>query len=362
MSTPDSGERTEQATERRLREAYRKGKLSRSQDLTAWFGLGAVAVVAPAIIAAGSTAGVDQMFRLRSVVANPSPAAAVESLRDGMSSILPTVGVMLAAVVGVTLLVASLQGGIHFRRLGRVEQFNVVSGMRRVFGVQALWEGAKALLKTAAIGLALWLVVSGLIPVLAASGAQPVSYLLQIAADGTAALLQVAIAVGIALALLDVFVVMRRNRKHTRMTKREAKDEHKNSEGDPLIRQQRRSRQLAVSRNRMIAAIADADVVVVNPTHVAVALRYEPGKAAPRVVAKGSGVIADRIRTEAASKDVPMVRDIPLARALHAACELGDEIPEALYTAVAHVLVFVAALRRRGSARGVHTLPPRRQA
>ncbi len=112
-------------------------------------------------------------------------------------------------------------------------------------------------------------------------------------------------AAGLVLAAADVFVVMRRNRKKTRMTKKEVQDENKNTEGDPLIKSQRRSRQLAMSRNRMIAAIADADVVLVNPTHVAVALKYEPGKSAPRVVAKGAGHIAARIREEAEAKSVP---------------------------------------------------------
>jgi len=143
------------------------------------------------------------------------------------------------------------------------------------------------------------------------------------------------------------------------MTHREVADEHKNSDGDPLIRQQRRSRQLAMSRNRMIAAVAGSDVVLVNPTHVAVALRYEVGRAAPKVVAKGKGVVAEKIRERAIEAGVPLVRDIPLARTLHAACELGQEIPAELYTAVARVLVFVDMLRRRGSARGVHSLPVR---
>lgn len=142
------------------------------------------------------------------------------------------------------------------------------------------------------------------------------------------------------------------------MTLKEVRDENKNMEGDPLIKSQRRSRQLAMSRNRMIAAVADSDVVLVNPTHVAVALKYEPGKSAPRVVAKGAGTIATRIREEAGSRQVPMVRDIPLARALHASCELGQEIPPDLYNAVARILAFVMALKSRGSAAGVHTMAP----
>ncbi|MFP5358987.1 MAG: flagellar biosynthesis protein FlhB [Actinomycetes bacterium] len=150
---------------------------------------------------------------------------------------------------------------------------------------------------------------------------------------------------------------MKRNRKQTRMSKKEISDEHKQSEGDPHVKGQRRARQIAMSRNRMMAAIAGADVVLVNPVHVAVALTYEPGTGAPRVVAKGRGHIAARIRAEAMDKRVPMVEDIPLARALHAACELGDEIPMHLYAAVARVLAFVMALRRRGAAAGMHRDP-----
>ena len=138
------------------------------------------------------------------------------------------------------------------------------------------------------------------------------------------------------------------------MTKKEVKDENKSSEGDPLIKSQRRSRQLAMSRNRMIAAVASADVVLVNPTHFAVALAYEPGRSAPRVVAKGAGTIAARIREQAETDRVPIVRDVGLARALHSACEIGQEIPVELYNAVAQVLAFVMALRSRGAATGTH--------
>ncbi|WP_298862367.1 EscU/YscU/HrcU family type III secretion system export apparatus switch protein [uncultured Microbacterium sp.] len=357
----DSGERTEKATERQLREARQKGKLSRSQDLTAWLGVGAAAIAMPAVLSAGASAGTEQTILLSSVMRDPTPTTAMEALARGLGSVLPTLGTLLAGVAIVTLIGSVVQGGLRVRRLeGRFEQFNIVTGLRRVFGMQALWEGAKALLKTAAIALALWTVVAGLIPVLTASGAQSITQLLATAAGGATGLLQVAIAVGLALAAVDVFVVIRRNRKHTRMTQREVRDEHKRSEGDPLIRSQRRSRQLAMSRNRMISAVAGSDVVLVNPTHIAVALRYEVGRSAPKVVAKGAGVIAERIRERATEAGVPMVRDIMLARALHAACDLGQEIPEELYTAVARVLVFVDLLRRRGAARGMHSMPSRR--
>lgn len=358
MSDTDSGERTEKATERRLKEARRKGQIGRSQDFTAWVCIGAAAVMTPPTIAAASQVLTEQALRVGQVAKHPTVGGAVEALGSAFGSLGGVLLPLLLVVVLATTATAVAQGGVHLRGVTmRTEQFNVVAGLKRVFGRQALWEGVKALLKTVAIGVALWIVVSGLVPLLMDSGRHNVTWLLQQAGGGAVALLQVAVAVGILLAAIDVVVVMRRNRQHTHMTKKEAKDEHKKSEGDPLVRSQRRSRQIAMSRNRMIAAVGDSDVVLVNPTHVAVALRYEPGRSAPRVVAKGAGVVAQKIRERAEETGVPMIRDIPLARALHAACEIGREIPEELYTAVAQVLAFIEHLKRRGTARGTHTMP-----
>lgn len=354
----DSGERTEQATDKRLREVRREGRLQRSQDLTAWVGIGAAAAVLPATIARAADASVAQFHRIGDLGPVPEPSAATEALSAGLASIAPTLGQAFAVVVAAVLAAAVLQGGVHVRRkFWHFEQFDPVKGLSRTFGVQALWQGVKAVAKTVVLGAVLWVVVQSLMPLLAGAGGLQLTAVLAAAADGVASLVVAAVAVGLVLALLDVLVVRRRNRKHTMMTKKEVRDEAKHTDGDPLVKAQRRSRQLAMSRNRMIAAVADASVVVVNPTHVAVALRYEPGRSAPRLVAKGKGLIAARIREEAERAGVPMVRDVPLARALHAACRLGQEIPVELYQAVAIVLTFVAALRRRGAARGVHALP-----
>lgn len=353
----DSGERTEEATQKRMKEVRSKGQLSKSQDLTAWVGVGAAALMVPTTIGLATSASVDQLFTVGAMVNSPDPLVAVESMNAGFGSMASTLIPMLAVVAVAVLIAAVAQGGVHMKRFtGNYEQFDVVKGMKRVFGGQALWQGAKVLMKTAVVALVLLVVVQGLAPVLMTAGGLSISALLEAAKQGAGSLLQSAVAVGLILAAADVFVVIRRNRKRTRMTKKEVKDENKSSEGDPLIKSQRRSRQLAMSRNRMITAIADADVVLVNPTHFAVALKYEPGKSAPRVVAKGAGTIAARIREQAATDRVPIVRDVPLARALHAACELGQEIPVSLYNPVARVLSFVMALRSRGAAHGVHTM------
>lgn len=342
-----------------MREVHEKGQIGRSQDLGAWIGIAVAALMIPAAIGNAAAAGQDQLLAVQRVIEDPELGAVQALLADALGSMGATLGPMLAVVAVAVLAAAVTQGGVHFRKMApQADHFDPVAGLKRVFGTQALWNGAKALLKTAVVGLVLWFAVQGLMPVLMTSGSLPLSAVLEAAAAGSGTLLRAAIVAGLVLAALDVFVVIRRNRKRTMMTKREVKDENKRSDGDPLVKSQRRSRQLAMSRNRMIQAIGTADVVMTNPTHYAVAIKYEPGKSAPRVVAKGAGPVADVIRARAEEERVPIVRDVPLTRALHAACELGHEIPVDLYTPVARVLSFVMALKARGTAAGTHA-PPR---
>jgi flagellar biosynthetic protein FlhB len=342
-----------------MREVHEKGQIGRSQDLGAWIGIAVAALMIPAAIGNAAAAGQDQLLAVQRVIEDPKLGAVQALLADALGSMGATLGPMLAVVAVAVLAAAVTQGGVHFRKMTpQPDHFDPVAGLKRVFGTQALWNGAKALLKTAVVGLVLWFAVQGLMPVLMTSGSLPLSAVLEAAAAGSGTLLRAAIVAGLVLAALDVFVVIRRNRKRTMMTKREVKDENKRSDGDPLVKSQRRSRQLAMSRNRMIQAIGTADVVMTNPTHYAVAIKYEPGKSAPRVVAKGAGPVADVIRARAEEERVPIVRDVPLTRALHAACELGHEIPVDLYTPVARVLSFVMALKARGTAAGTHA-PPR---
>jgi flagellar biosynthetic protein FlhB len=163
--------------------------------------------------------------------------------------------------------------------------------------------------------------------------------------------------VGLLIAAMDYAVVRQRTMKSMRMSKQDIKDEHKSAEGDPHVKGQIKSRQMQMARNRMMAEVQNADVVIVNPTHVAVALAYDPAKGAPRVLAKGADHVATRIRELAEEHRIPMVVDVPLARTMYRSVELGAEIPPELYNAVARVLAFVLSLRSRGSVAGVHRLP-----
>ncbi len=359
MSQDTSGEKTEKATPKRMKEVRKEGGLQKSQDLSAWAGIGAGVAMMPTVFGNVSVLLQDAMAQIRITISNPDVSVLEELLRTSLWSILPAIAPMLAASVIAAIIASTIMGGINIKKLKpNFKQFNLLKGVKQKFSFQALWQGIKAVLKTAVIGLVLYSVVQQMMPILMSAGGLPLSSVLSTANSAVNRMLWTAVAAGIALSVIDIVVVARANRKKTRMSKKEVQDENKNAEGDPHVKGQRRSRQLAMSRNRMIAAVSEADVVVVNPTHVAVALKYTAGQGAPKLIAKGRGLIAQKIRDKADESNVPMVHDVPLARALHGACEVGQEVPEALFTAVAQVLAFVMLLKQRGSQSvGVHTMP-----
>jgi flagellar biosynthesis protein FlhB len=353
----DSSEKTEKATPKRLKEARQKGKLSSSRDVIGWVTVAGAALMMPAVLSSARTELTMLVEGFGGVIADPEAAYARNYLLNALEGTLPIIAPLLASALVGTIVGTLVQGGIHFKQFKfSFEHFDLVKGVGRIFGRQALWEGAKSLLKTGVVGVAVWMAMQGVLPLLSTGNVLTVPALAATAMGVIGTLLQATIVAGLLIGAVDMFVVMRRNRKHTMMTRQEMKDEMKQSDGNPQMRAARRSRALAISRNRMMSAIGEADVVLLNPTHIAVALKYEPGKSAPRVIAKGQGEIAAKIRERAAELRVPMVENIPLARALHAACDVGQEIPEDLYAAVAKVLAFVMALKRRGAALGVHRL------
>jgi flagellar biosynthetic protein FlhB len=214
---------------------------------------------------------------------------------------------------------------------------------------------AKALLLTAVLIGLLWN-FRGEAAALAAAGTLP-----GLSQAGTL-LLQAFLALVAAMALLaalDVPLQLWRYRSKLRMTLEEVKEEARETEGDPQLRMRVRSRQRDMARRRMMAAVPQADVVVTNPTHYAVALSYrEGGMRAPQVVAKGAGLVAQRIREIAEEHRVPTLEAAPLARALYRHAEVGDEVPAALYNAVAQVLAYVYRLRHQASRGGAAPQPP----
>jgi flagellar biosynthesis protein FlhB len=355
-----TGEKTEKPTPKRLREARREGRIARSPDVGAWGGMLAASVLLPLSGRRLSGAFNGLVVRWDGVVADPDPAKLPALLaagaRAGALAVAPLAGTLL--VLGIAA--AAAQGGIHPATKAMAPKFsrlNPLAGIKRTFGTQVLWETLKAVLKVAVIALALWTVVRRLVPALMLSGSLPLLSIVDSVVGSAVSLVRTAAVAGLVLAGADYAFIRRKTNKTLKMSKQEIKEEHRQQEGDPHMKGAIRSRQLAVARGRMIADVPTADVVMVNPTHVAVALRYEPGRGAPRVVARGAGVLARRIREVAAEHRVPLVHDPPLAQALYRGVDLGREIPPELYTAVARVLAFVMNLKARGSAAGTHRVP-----
>lgn len=352
-----SGEKTEQPTTQRKRKARKEGQVPRTPDLGAWAGMLAASMLLPLVVKVGAGQVRELVARVPAVIENPDPAAMLSALRAALFA----VGLSIAPLAGSLLVIgiasAAAQGGLHFASKLMVPKFsrlNPAQGIKRTLGPHAWWEGVKALVKTSVLAGVLYYSIQGLIPMMFGSGAVPLETLLTEIVDAALRLIRAAALAGLVMAAADYAVARRRINKQIKMTKQEVKEEHKRSDGDPQLKGAIRSRQLAMSRNRMMAELPKADVVVVNPTHVAVALRYDPAKGAPRVIAKGAGAVATKIRERAAEHRIPLVQDVPLARALHAACDIGAEVPPEFYGAVARVLAFVMNLKSRGSAAGLH--------
>ena len=353
------GEKTEKPTPKKLRDARREGKIQRSADVGAWVGMLAASFVLPMVVTSAGGAATDLLLRVGGVIENPDPAKALELIGLGLKAIALALAPLAAVTVLAAIASSGVQGGIHFatkQLKPDLKRLNPLPGFKRIFGPHAVWEATKTTVKTIALGAVLYFAMAALTPALLTAGALPLAGTVGSAASAALSVVRLACVAGLVMAVADYLYIRRRNNKQLKMSLQDIKDEHKQSEGDPQLKGAIRSRQLAMSRNRMMADVATADVVLVNPTHVAVALRYDPAKGAPRVVAKGAGTIATKIRALAEENRVPMVEDVPLARALHKACQVGQEVPPEMYTAVATVLAFVMALKSKGSAAGKHRL------
>jgi flagellar biosynthetic protein FlhB len=293
-------------------------------------------------------------------IATPSVDEAFRVLREGGVHAFFSLVILGAMVMVVGVGAALAQGGFFLAtKLVKpsAKKLNLIKGFKRIFGPQMVWEGAKTVVKSAAVALLVWSAVRGMLPVVGAH--VRADDLLSNARDHAVGLVRNVALAGLGMGLADYAWQRRKVGKQTKMSKDDIKQEYKQAEGDPLVKSAIRARQLATARNRMMADVPTADVVLVNPTHVAVALRYNTAGGAPLVVALGAGVIAARIREVAAEARVPLVRDVPLARALYASTHVGQEIPAELFAAVAQVLAFVISRRGRGQHGGEHRSPRR---
>ena len=344
-------ERTEEATPRRREEARKKGQVAKSRELAS------VAVLLAGILTLFW--GSDFFYRQLSSIlhfyfqnaasisvdtADIQPLA-VLALRQMALVMAPLLSVMFAVAILANLLqVGPLLAPEHIKP--KWSNISPLSGMKRLFSAQAAMEFFKSLFKLTVVTWISYATVKAelphLLPLIHKAPGQILAYVGRISFS---IFFRSALAM-IILAILDFLFQRWQHEKELRMTKQEVKEEFKQTEGDPQVKARIRSLQREAARKRMMAEVPEADVVITNPTHLAVALTYEPQEMeAPVVVAKGAGHVAEKIKEIAGEHGVPVIENRPLAQSLYKSVEIGQAIPEALYKAVAEVLAFVYRMK-----------------
>lgn len=354
MAETEDASKTEEPTARRLQQGRERGQVAVSQDVKTWGGLVgtalALAFLVPLMVREGTTLLLPfidhpEAFRLESALL---PWALIDLVLAVGRLVAPILGLML--LVGIGLGVA--QVGLLWapdKVAPKASRLSPLAGIKRILSLSSVAEFAKGLVK---IGIVAFVFLSVTLPMLphigglaAVAPAAALARLHDFAvrfAGGTAAVIAV-------LAVADYLFQRLMFLKQMRMTRQEIRDEHRDSEGDPQIKARIRQLRAQRARQRMMAAVPQADVVITNPTHYAVALKYDMEKmAAPKLVAKGTDLVARRIRELAEAHDVPIVENPPLARALHGSVEIDGEVPPSHYEAVARVIGYVMRLKQGG--------------
>jgi flagellar biosynthetic protein FlhB len=342
-----AGDKTEKATPKKRDESRRKGQVARSMDLAGavilFAALQVLGMVGPGI---GARLQTLMEWALR-LIAHPEVVSQhgigellLHALKESGLALAPILAVVTVAAVVVNLLMVKFKPSTQALK-PQVQRINPISGAKNLFGPNGLVEGGKSILKVSAVGA---IVAVALVPQLSTMGAmvgmEP-AQLLGALATNVMAIAKRAAAAYFVIGILDMVWQKYRHEKSMKMDKQEVKDESKQQQVPAEVRSEIRRRQMAASRARMMAAVPDADVVVTNPTHYAVALKYDGSNPAPEVVAKGADLVALKIREIAKEHGVAIVPDPPLARSLHASVDVGQQIPEELFGAVAQVLAFV---------------------
>ena len=356
----DKASKTEKPTPQRQQEAKKDGQIPRTAELSAWVAVLVASVLVPKLVRGLADLFRDLLGELQRVIVEPDPDIAMQVMKSAAVHGLVLLGPLLGAMVVAAIVSNAAQGGIRVyakKFKPKFETLNPAKGLKNLVGVHAAWQLVKTLLKFVVFGWIGYDAVRSITDQISTSGQWSLGASVGAAAGAALSILRVIAAVGLVLAAADYVMEKRRVGTSLKMSLEDIKRENKSSEGDPLQKGMIRGKQREMSRNRMMSDLSSADLVLVNPTHVAVALAYEPGRGAPRVVARGAGLLAARIREDATALKLPLVEDVPLTRMLYRSCTIGQEIPAELYDAVAAVFVFVMGLRQKGAARGFHRNP-----
>lgn len=364
MAEDSDLEKTEPASPRRLEQAREEGDVPRSRELATCTVLLAAGVAfwlsgeglihrLNHMLASGLTFEREHAFDFNLLIMRLLPG-----LGEVLLALVPLAAVLVLTALGSPLLIGGwLMSGKSLQP--NFDRMNPLKGLGNMFSVRALVELMKAIGKATLVGGIAWLVVSQQIDAMLGLSVEPLAsggaHLGRLLLTGFVAIVSSLVVI----ALIDAPYQMWHYANKLKMTREEVRQESKESDGDPQVKARIRQTQREMARRRMMAEVPTADVVVTNPSHYAVALKYAEGKMrAPTVVAKGADEVAAKIREIAGENKVPLLEAPPLARALYRHTELGEEIPAALYTAVAEVLAYVFQLRAYGIHGGTRPQAP----
>ncbi len=347
----DASDKTEDPTQKRLDDAHDRGDVAKSQEINTWFVIAGGTLVLSTF--SGSLGG-GIMMPLRNLVAN---SWMVHADGPGLMALAQSLAYAVIGALGVPLLMlalAAIAGNMLQHRLvwsgeSLKPKFSKISpgaGAKRIFGKQAAANFGKGIFKLVALGVVMMAVLWPERHRLEAMVRFDPAEVLGATTSLTLQLMGAVVAMLAVVAIADYLFQYRQWYERQKMSLQEMKEEFKQSEGDPHIKGRIRQLRHARMKKRMMTAVPKASVIITNPTHYAVALSYERGMPAPICVAKGVDTIALKIREIAKAHDVPIVENVPLARALHATVEIDDEIPVEHYHAVAEVIGYVMGLKR----------------
>lgn len=365
MAEESDQEKTEQPTERRIRDALEEGRILTSKELM----LGVVMMLGALQFMIGGryfvgeiTGGFRGGLEIGELLARQVPLTTL--LGEQVTAAVILVLIFSVPLVVVVLGAQKVYGGFHFvlKNLSfKGNRISPVSGLQRMFGMNALLELGKSILKVAVVGtLGFWFLLDRL-PEILQLAAMPFERALRLTGELTLLTFVILVAGAVLVAGVDALIQWRRHTTQLMMTRQEIKDEHKQTEGSPEVKQKIRRMQREAAERGSVGNVADAQVVITNPNHFAVALRYDFKEgAAPVVVAKGTDKIAEQIREKAKAAGLPVLGYPFLARALYFTSEIGQEIHTELYRAVAAVLGFVLQAGAQGEPPEVEVPPEMR--
>jgi flagellar biosynthetic protein FlhB len=352
----DNSQRTEDPTQKRLDDAYKRGDVVKSAEVSTWFILAGGTLV---LVAFSGGIGNGLTATLRGLIANAHDVRVDGTALIGLSEKIGFEVLATLAIPFILLALAALAGNLVQHRLlwtteslaPKLSRISPLAGAKRQFSKQSLANLAKGLVKIAVVGAVMAALLwpeRGRLEGVTWSDPEAV---LSLTRSLSLKLLGTVVALLAVIAAADYLFQYRVWYERQKMTLRELKDEFKESEGDPVIKGKMKQTRQSRMRKRMMAAVPKASVIITNPTHYSVALQYDRGMPAPICVAKGTDAVALKIREIAKEHDIPIVENVPLARALYATVEIDDEIPVEHYHAVAEIIGYVMGLKRGLSGR-----------